>query len=328
MTDATSVETRAGASQLMRAMGLAVDGPAQWSKPVRSRLPGVFVIELPPAPAEAPIDTLEVRRWLERVPALTLDGERPTPQDLGRRVGELWLPGEPILFIGRSPRAIGNRLAAIYATQLGDAKPTRAANLLHALSVLSDLRVWWAETEAHEEYEDALLAEVARRNEAPMPGSNAIPFANVSSSGANIAVRGLSHGLRLDPAAESGTQAKQKARAAKRTPARPRKTAVRNRVTRPVPEPNYLSQEGLDRLAAELGELRDTVRPEVIARVRSARELGDLKENGDYEYARKEQSFVEGRILALEQTLRTGVRAGCVTGNRCGPTGLHGRGPQ
>ena len=45
-------------------------------------------------------------------------------------------------------------------------------------------------------------------------------------------------------------------------------------------------------------------RPEVILRVKLARELGDLKENADYTAARNEQSFLEGRIQALEQMLK------------------------
>jgi transcription elongation factor GreA len=47
-----------------------------------------------------------------------------------------------------------------------------------------------------------------------------------------------------------------------------------------------------------------TKRPEVIARIKSAKELGDLKENADYSSAREEQSFLEGRIAAIEQVLR------------------------
>jgi transcription elongation factor GreA len=76
---------------------------------------------------------------------------------------------------------------------------------------------------------------------------------------------------------------------------------------RPTAAPTYLSHEGLDNLTAELDDLRTRQRPQIIARVAAARELGDLRENADYEYARKEQSFIEGRILSVEQMLRTGV---------------------
>ena len=64
---------------------------------------------------------------------------------------------------------------------------------------------------------------------------------------------------------------------------------------------------GLKALQAELLELTTVKRPEVILRVKSARELGDLRENADYEAARNEQSFLEGRIRDLEQMLKTAV---------------------
>jgi transcription elongation factor GreA len=48
-------------------------------------------------------------------------------------------------------------------------------------------------------------------------------------------------------------------------------------------------------------------RPAVVARIRAARELGDLKENAEYHAAREEQSFLEGRIQAIEAILRQHV---------------------
>ena len=80
----------------------------------------------------------------------------------------------------------------------------------------------------------------------------------------------------------------------------PRPSAAR----RPVAEPTYLSAEGLERLRREHTELTEERRPEVIARIKSAKELGDLKENADYTAAREEQSFLEGRIAAIEALLR------------------------
>jgi len=60
-------------------------------------------------------------------------------------------------------------------------------------------------------------------------------------------------------------------------------------------------------MKAELQRLTTEERPAVVSRVKAARELGDLRENADYEAARNEQSFLEGRILELEQRIRTAV---------------------
>jgi transcription elongation factor GreA len=62
-------------------------------------------------------------------------------------------------------------------------------------------------------------------------------------------------------------------------------------------------------MRAELTELTDVRRPQVVGRIRAAKELGDLKENADYTAAREEQSFLEGRIQALEARLRGAVIA-------------------
>ncbi|MGA3031253.1 MAG: transcription elongation factor GreA [Candidatus Limnocylindrales bacterium] len=71
--------------------------------------------------------------------------------------------------------------------------------------------------------------------------------------------------------------------------------------------PTHLTAEGLAALHFELDELTNHRRPEVIARIKAARELGDLSENADYEAARKEQSFLEGRVQQLEQMIKSAV---------------------
>ena len=73
------------------------------------------------------------------------------------------------------------------------------------------------------------------------------------------------------------------------------------------PEPDGLTAEGSTKLRAELDHLVSIRRPEVIARIRTAKEHGDLKENAEYHAAREEQSFLEGRVQALEARLRTAV---------------------
>ena len=71
--------------------------------------------------------------------------------------------------------------------------------------------------------------------------------------------------------------------------------------------PVVLSPEGLQQLQEELDYLRNVKRKEVAERLKEARSYGDLSENSEYDDARNEQAFVEGRIAMLENTLRNAV---------------------
>lgn len=64
-----------------------------------------------------------------------------------------------------------------------------------------------------------------------------------------------------------------------------------------------LTEEGLTKIKDELTNLKKR-RKEIINRIQTAKEFGDLSENAEYDDARNEQSFVEGRILELEETIK------------------------
>ena len=66
---------------------------------------------------------------------------------------------------------------------------------------------------------------------------------------------------------------------------------------------NYLTQEGYDKLKAELDELKSTGRQEVARAIAEAREKGDLSENAEYDAAKDAQGMLEMRINELEKTL-------------------------
>ncbi|KAA9152208.1 transcription elongation factor GreA [Microbacterium lushaniae] len=66
----------------------------------------------------------------------------------------------------------------------------------------------------------------------------------------------------------------------------------------------FLTQEAHDRLAAELEHLSTTGREEIAKRIESAREEGDLKENGGYHAAKDEQGKQEARIRTLQHLLK------------------------
>jgi len=65
----------------------------------------------------------------------------------------------------------------------------------------------------------------------------------------------------------------------------------------------YLTAEGLKKLQEELEFLRTEKRKEVAQRLHEAMEDGELIENAEYEAAKNEQAFVEGRILEIEHLI-------------------------
>jgi transcription elongation factor GreA len=65
-----------------------------------------------------------------------------------------------------------------------------------------------------------------------------------------------------------------------------------------------LTKDGLDKLEGELFHLRSVKRKEVAARIKEAISFGDITDNSEYEDAKNEQAFIEGRIITLEKLLR------------------------
>lgn len=64
---------------------------------------------------------------------------------------------------------------------------------------------------------------------------------------------------------------------------------------------------GKQKLEEELENLKTVKRKEVVERIKIARSFGDLSENSEYDSAKEEQGFVEGRISAIESMLRNAI---------------------
>ena len=83
-------------------------------------------------------------------------------------------------------------------------------------------------------------------------------------------------------------------------------------------KPVYLTAEGLEKLKTELHGLITVDRPRIAARIHEAKLDGDLSENAEYEDAKQEQSFLEGRIATLELQLRNAAVIEKTTGDSVG----------
>ena len=66
---------------------------------------------------------------------------------------------------------------------------------------------------------------------------------------------------------------------------------------------SLITQEGLEKLRTELTDLTTVKRREVAARIKEAREFGDIMENSEYDDAKNEQAMLEHRIALLEERL-------------------------
>ncbi|MEY2432536.1 MAG: transcription elongation factor GreA [Acidimicrobiaceae bacterium] len=69
-------------------------------------------------------------------------------------------------------------------------------------------------------------------------------------------------------------------------------------------ETQHLSRAAFDRLQEELQQLSTKGRVEIARKIETAREMGDLSENGDYHAAKEEQGKMEGRIRHLEALIK------------------------
>jgi transcription elongation factor GreA len=335
-----TLATGISAPELIRTAGLLADGPVVWGRPVPARRGGIFVVELAEPRPTAPLELTRIGKWLERVPDLRLDGERPSSRALAARLAAFWLPSARVLYVGSTDGSIGGRVEAIRNTVLGDRRPHGGGHWLQTLVGIERTRIWWAATDAVEETEDALFSAFAETipaaERAALPDQVVVlPFANLRTATGERKATGLSNSLLatettkpteirrvvdLPPGAAEGATGLPPSRAAggtvrrsPRPPSAPRSAAPARRsgtaaagggTSRAAADPTWVSAEGLARMREELAQLTQVRRPDVIGRIKAAKELGDLKENADYTAAREEQSFLEGRIAAIEETLR------------------------
>ena len=73
-----------------------------------------------------------------------------------------------------------------------------------------------------------------------------------------------------------------------------------------APNGTYLTTEGLRTLEEELKHLRSVQRPEIVERIQDSKDAGEL-ENAEYDEAKSEQGFIEGRVRDLESMIQNAI---------------------
>jgi len=134
-----------------------------WGTNPKTSGSGVYIVSLTGSSdtldgrlAEAPLAAARFQRWLNVRPELTLDGFRPTVQQLTDRTQRFWVPDEVILYIGRAT-SLTTRLQAYYRTPIGACRPHSGGYFLKLLSNLDQLWVHYAPCPDFKLKEDGML---------------------------------------------------------------------------------------------------------------------------------------------------------------------------
>lgn len=132
------------------AAGLTREGVVRWGTRPSTSAPGVYAVALTQSLdvidgtlSRAPIAGDVIDEWLEVRPELTLDGVRPTAEELKRRIEGFWLADETIVYVGLAT-SLSKRLGAYYRTPIGARSPHSGGYFLKLLSNLGQLWVHFA----------------------------------------------------------------------------------------------------------------------------------------------------------------------------------------
>jgi hypothetical protein len=150
--------------QAFRSAGLEPAGVVGWGEVPDTPQAGVYVVALTADPdslngviPEAPLARQPFSRWLTVRPDLTLDGQRPTENELVARITAFWLPDEVILYIGKAA-ALSRRVADYYSTPIRARRPHAGGYFLKLLENLDQLFVHYAPCDDPAGAEDQMLA--------------------------------------------------------------------------------------------------------------------------------------------------------------------------
>lgn len=149
--------------QLVQQAECRYGGAVPWGQTMREVRGGTYLIALSGDPhdndgmTEAPIDNNLVASLLEVRPELMIDSKRPSGSELAKRLAAIWVPDEPVIYIGKAT-GLNSRVSQYYTTRLGARSPHAGGWPLKVLSNLESLWVHWATSDMPELAEQKALA--------------------------------------------------------------------------------------------------------------------------------------------------------------------------
>ena len=176
--------------EAFRSAGLEPAGVVVWGEVPGTPEAGVYVVALTADPdsltgviPEAPVAREGFSRWLTVRQDLTLDGKRPTEDELIARIQAFWLPDEVVLYIGKAA-SLSRRIADYYSTPIGARKPHAGGYFLKLLENLDQLFVHYTTCDDPATAENQMLAAFcasvsAGSLEAMRDPAHPFPFANL-----------------------------------------------------------------------------------------------------------------------------------------------------
>jgi len=205
-------------ADVFAAAGVEPAGVVRWGSPPTAPPPGtrggtgIYAVALTEtvdslggAIVAAPLSLAAIDELLSVRPELTLDGRRPTREDLYERLARFWLPDEVIVYIGlagqRTNRPahgeVAKRVCDYYATPLGARSPHAGGWPLKTLRCLDEVYVHYAYCDQVQATEDACIAHFAKHvSESTRVGlhdsTRLMPFANLEFPKGNF----KNHGIR------------------------------------------------------------------------------------------------------------------------------------
>lgn len=191
--------------QLFNEAGLRPAGSVRWGERVPENRPGVYMVATSSDPDDAsgalfpnaPVSLSAVSTWLDRVPSLTLNGKRPSPEMLAAETSRYWLPDETIVYVGKAGTSLRKRVGQFYSTTLGNRSPHAGGSWIKSLSILDELTIHYAVADPPADMEKLLL----HRFGIVCPvhqGTRAMPFGNLQTyaqTSAGYQLIGKPHGV-------------------------------------------------------------------------------------------------------------------------------------